>query len=289
MDTKAGVLYVVATPIGNLADLTQRARNTLIDVHLIAAEDTRETRRLLAHLGISTPLRAYHDHNEASAATALVDLLASGRDVALVSDAGTPLISDPGFRLVSAARERGIRVVPIPGPSAAICALSAAGLPSDRFLFLGFPPRSSPARRALLESVAGEPGTLVVYESGNRAQATLADIAEVLGEGRRVVIARELTKRFETFLHGSASELQEKLTSDPEQRKGELVILVEGSPSDADPDLGEARRVLAMLCEELPLARAVALAARLTGLRKNRIYRLGLEMGLGGEDGASDG
>lgn len=283
MGTRAGVLYVVATPIGNLGDLTERARKTLMDVDLIAAEDTRETRRLLTHLGISTPLRAYHDHNEASAAAALVDLLADGQDLALVSDAGTPLISDPGYRLVLAARSRGIAVVPIPGASAAICALSAAGLPSDRFLFLGFPPRSGPARRALFESLASEPGTLVFYESGKRAEAMLADLAAVFGDGRRAVLARELTKRFETFLAGSASELRGLLSGDPDQRKGEMVILVEGASADSDPDLREPGRVLALLCEDLPLARAAALAARITGASKNRLYRLGLELGLGGQ------
>ncbi len=276
-----GLLYVVATPIGNLGDITERARKTLTEVDLIAAEDTRETRRLLAYLGISTPLVAYHDHNEATASVRLIDALEGGRSLALVSDAGTPLISDPGYTLVSTARERGIRVVPIPGASAAVCALSAAGLPSDRFLFLGFPPRTGSQRRAWIESAAREPGSLVLYESGKRAADTLADLAGVLGDERRVVVARELTKRFETFLFGSARELSKRLREDDEQRLGELVILVEGAAGAQTGDLAEQTRVLRLLAEELPLRQAAALAARLTGAKKNALYRLGLELGLG--------
>lgn len=185
-----GLLYVVATPIGNLEDLTERARKVLSEVDLIAAEDTRNTRRLLAHLGISKRLIAYHDHNESGIAPRLITVLTQGQAVALVSDAGTPLVSDPGYCLVAAAWEAGIRVVPVPGPSAAVCSLSAAGLPSDRFLFLGFPPRGGAQRRAWIASVAGETGTLILYESGKRAVETLADLSSVLGEERRVVLAR---------------------------------------------------------------------------------------------------
>lgn len=279
MERQSGLLYVVATPIGNLGDMTDRARKVLTDVALIAAEDTRDTGRLLKLFAISTPLTAYHDHNEQAVTPRLVDHLLSGRDLALVSDAGTPLISDPGYRLVRAAREHGISVVPIPGPSAAICALSAAGLPSDRFLFLGFPPRGR-ARRAWLESGAAEPGTLVIYESPKRAVETLGDIESVLGE-RQVVVARELTKRFETFLTGTAAALAERIASDPEQRLGELVILVEGA-GETGADLAEQERVLRLLAAELPLKRAAALASEITGGKKNALYRLALELGLGG-------
>jgi 16S rRNA (cytidine1402-2'-O)-methyltransferase len=272
---------VVATPIGNLGDLTDRARKVLTDVDLIAAEDTRQTRRLLAHCGISTPLVSYHEHNEAGAAARLIDTLESGKDLALVSDAGTPLISDPGYDLVIAARARGIGVIPIPGANAAICALSAAGLPSDRFLFLGFPPRSGGERRTWIESVAREPGTLVLYESGRRAAETLADLATVLGETRRAVVARELTKRFETFLAGTARELAGRLETEDEQRLGEMVILVEGCRAPAEDDRDEQERVLRVLAAELPLRQAAGLAARLAGGRKNDLYRLGIELGLG--------
>lgn len=281
MEQRRGVLYVVATPIGNLGDLTERARNVLTEVDRIAAEDTRQTRRLLAHCGISTPLVAYHEHNERGAAERLVEVLESGRDLALVSDAGTPTISDPGYDLVCAARARGLDVVPIPGASAAICALSAAGLPSDRFLFLGFPPRTGSERRAWIESVAQEPGTLVLYESGRRAADTLADLAAVLGATRRTVVARELTKRFETFLFGSPAELAGRLATEDEQRLGELVILVEGCRAPADGDRAEQERVLRLLAAELPLRQAAGLAARIAGGRKNDLYRLGLELGLG--------
>jgi len=282
MQQEYGILYVVATPIGNLGDISERARQVLAEVDCIAAEDTRETKRLLAHLGISTPLLAYHEHNERAAAERLLETLAEGRSIALVSDAGTPLISDPGYPLVSAARARGIRVVPVPGPSALICALSASGLPSDRFLFLGFPPRTETQRRAWFDGVKDEPGTLILYESPKRAAATLADLEAVLGDGRRLVLARELTKRFETFLAGAPSALRERLRDDPEQQLGELVILVEGRREATGDDSAEALRVLAILAEALPLAQAAALTARITGARKNALYRLGLEQGLGG-------
>ena len=194
-----GILYVVATPIGNREDLSPRAQRVLSDVSLIACEDTRHSRHFLSSFGISPELVSYHEHNEDQIAARLLTRLLAGETVALISDAGTPLISDPGFVLVRAAREQGIRVEPIPGPCAAICALSAAGLPSDRFLFVGFPPRSRPQRLTWCQGFVKEPGTLICYESGRRVAATLDDLAEVLGAKRRAVIARELTKRFETF------------------------------------------------------------------------------------------
>jgi len=278
MSCNSGTLYVVATPIGNLDDMSERARQVLARVDLIAAEDTRHARRLLTHFGIRVPLCSYHDHNEAQVAERLLALLAQGREVALVSDAGTPLISDPGFVLVRAAWQRGFKVVPIPGSNAAICALSASGLPCDRFLFLGFPPRTSDRRRAWLAGLSTEPGTLIFYESGSRVAASLADMGLVLGSDRRAVLARELTKRFETFLTAPLRLLAERVCEDPEQQLGELVILVEGS-RNADGAAREAEedRVLAILSAELPLKQAAMLSARITGGKKNRIYRRALQ------------
>jgi len=276
--TTSGILYVVATPIGNLGDMSDRARQVLAQVDLIAAEDTRHTRRLLTHFGLRTRLWSYHDHNEAQVAERLLASLARGRDIALVSDAGTPLISDPGFPLVRAARRRGFDVVPIPGSNAAICALSASGLPCNRFLFLGFPPRAPARRRAWLTDLSAEPGTLVFYESGNRAAASLADMRAILGADRRAVLARELTKRFETFIEAPLGSLAERLHKDPEQRLGELVILVEGHrKTDGTTQETEAARILAILSAELPLKQAAALTARITGGKKNRLYQLALQ------------
>ena len=269
-----GLLYVVATPIGNLDDISRRACQVLSDVDLIACEDTRHSRVLLSHLGIDNRLVAYHDHNEAEAVPRLLRLLVEGQSIALISDAGTPLISDPGFRLVSAARARGLRVVPIPGPSALITALSVSGLPSDRFLFLGFPPRGGDERRRWLAELAREPGTLICYESGRRAVATLGDLAEALGAERRAVIARELTKRFETILDDDLAGLQQRVAADPDQQLGELVLLIEGDTRLEDErDADEQRRILALLADELPLKQAVALTARITGGNRNRLYK----------------
>lgn len=288
MEQRQGVLYVVATPIGNLGDLTDRARQVLSGVHLIAAEDTRQTLRLLSHFGISAKLIAYHDHNESNMVPRLLAELEAGRDLALVSNAGTPLVSDPGFNLVAAARERGLTVSPVPGASAVIAALCAAGLPSDRFLFLGFPPRTRSARRSWLAEVAAERGTLILYETGQRILETLLDLGQVLGEQRRVVIARELTKRFETWLSDTPSRLAQRLEQEPEQRLGEMVVLIEGRAETGDGDEAEQARVLRILAESLPLAQAVTLAARLTGGKKNALYRLALRLGLGDSSGGDD-
>jgi len=278
-----GLLYVVATPIGNLDDISRRACQVLSDVDLIACEDTRHSRVLLSHLGIDNRLVAYHDHNEAEATPRLLQLLADGRSIALISDAGTPLISDPGFRLVSAARVQGLRVVPIPGPCALIAALSVSGLPSDRFLFVGFPPRGADERRRWLAELAREPGTLICYESGRRAVATLGDLAEALGAGRRAVIARELTKRFETILDDDLAGLQQRVAADQDQQLGELVLLIEGDTRvDDERDADEQRRILALLADELPLKQAVALTARITGGNRNRLYKDALARRTGG-------
>jgi 16S rRNA (cytidine1402-2'-O)-methyltransferase len=273
---KAGVLYVVATPIGNLADITARACQVLADVDLIACEDTRHSRPLLRHLGIDKPLLAFHEHNEDEATPRLLAMLEAGKDIALISDAGTPLVSDPGFVLVRGARERGLPVVPIPGPSALIVALSAAGLPSDRFLFVGFPPRTDSARRAWIGALAGEPGTVIFYESGRRAAATLRDMADLLGP-RPAVVARELSKRFETFLTGDLPALADQLDADSEQQLGELVLLVEGDRRDrGQRGAAEQQRILDILTEALPLKQAVALTARITGGNRNTLYKQAL-------------
>ena len=273
-----GVLSVVATPIGNLGDLSPRARETLGQVDLIAAEDTRHTRRLLRHFGIATPLVAFHEHNEREMGAALLHRLMAGEDIALVSDAGTPLISDPGYRLVRAARQAGLRVSPAPGPSALIAALSVAGLPSDRFVFEAFPPRTARQRREWLGAMAAERRTWIFYESSHRIAATLADLCEVVGEARELVVARELTKVHETLLGGAAREVLRRLEEDADQRKGEFVVLVRGAPSSTtDAASGEALRVLNILLADLPLKQAVALAARITGEKKNKLYKLALE------------
>ena len=281
MHKEPGVLYVVATPIGNLADITRRACQVLTDVDLVACEDTRHSRPLLRHLGLDKPLLAFHEHNEDEATERLLAFLASGKSIALISDAGTPLISDPGFVLVRAARAQGLPVVPVPGPSAVICALSAAGLPSDRFLFVGFPPRTDSARQTWLRALTEEPGTLICYESGRRAVATLRDMAAVFGP-RPAVVGRELTKRFETFLSGDLPSLAGQVAADDEQQLGELVILVEGDRRDADQRSDEEQqRILGILADALPLKQAVELTVRITGGNRNQLYKRALKRTLG--------
>jgi 16S rRNA (cytidine1402-2'-O)-methyltransferase len=279
MTNRKGVLYVVATPIGNLRDISERAIATLKSVSRIAAEDTRHSDRLLSHYGIATPVVALHEHNERDITPRLLELLAAGADLALISDAGTPLISDPGFRLVRAARAAGFRLVPVPGPAACIAALSVAGLPADHFVFEGFLPARASARRRRLEELRRESRTLVFHESSHRIAECLADMVEILGGERPAVIARELTKVFETIESGALAALLAWLQADPNQRKGEFVILVQGSPPAGDSALDEAtRHVLAVLAAELPLKQAATLAAKITGLPKNELYALALEM-----------
>jgi 16S rRNA (cytidine1402-2'-O)-methyltransferase len=278
LSNDTGCLYVVATPIGNLGDITRRAVEVLSAVDLIAAEDTRHTRRLLQHLGIDKPLRSLHEHNERERVHALLERLRDGEQVALVSDAGTPLISDPGYPLVRACRAEGIRVVPVPGASALIAALSVAGLPTDRFRFEGFLPRRAPARRERLQALATAPETLVFYESAHRIEESLADLCAVFGEAREAVLARELSKRHETLLDGTLGELRARVCADPDQRRGEFVLVVAGAPAEAQGDEQALRTLLAVLLEELPLKQASAIAARLSGEKKNRVYRLALAM-----------
>jgi 16S rRNA (cytidine1402-2'-O)-methyltransferase len=278
-DNHAGILYVVATPIGNLLDISARALEVLKAVSLIAAEDTRHSRKLLTHYGIGTALQSVHEHNEREVTAGLLQKLSAGGNIALVSDAGTPLISDPGFYLVRAARQAGIRIVPVPGPSALVAALSVAGLPTDRFVFEGFLPAKQAARRQRLQGCATATATLVFYESSHRIADCLADMAACLGNDRAATIARELTKTFETVLTGTLGELLEQLQADRHQQKGEFVVMVQGAPP-RDPAAIDAAsvQVLAVLLSELSLKQAAALAAKITGLSKNVLYEQGLKL-----------
>jgi len=269
---RSGTLFVVATPIGNLGDLSPRALDTLKTVSAICAEDTRHTRQLLAHFGVERPLLALHEHNEDEIAERLVVRLLAGESLALVSDAGTPLVSDPGFRLVRAARAAGIKVSPLPGPSALIAALSVAGLPSDRFVFEGFLPAKAAARRERLSALAAETRTLVFYESAHRIEETLAAAAAAFGAQRLATIARELTKLFETVLDGTLEDLGARVAADANQRKGEFVLLVQGAGEDADAKIAEGRRLYAKLSEHLPPSTAAKLAAELSGAPRKALY-----------------
>ncbi|MCD5993332.1 16S rRNA (cytidine(1402)-2'-O)-methyltransferase [Pseudomonas sp. CDFA 602] len=274
-----GSLYVVATPIGNLDDMSVRALKVLREVALIAAEDTRHSSRLMQHFGISTPLAACHEHNERDEGSRFITRLLAGDSVALISDAGTPLISDPGYHLVRQARAAGVPVVPVPGACALIAALSAAGLPSDRFIFEGFLPAKAVGRRAKLGHVKEEPRTLIFYEAPHRILECLQDMELVFGAERPALLARELTKTFETLKGLPLGELRAFVESDSNQQRGECVVLVAGwtPPEDEDIVGAQARRVLDLLLEEMPLKRAAALAAEITGVRKNLLYQVALE------------
>lgn len=275
--SKPGVLYVVATPIGNLADMVPRAVETLQTVALIAAEDTRHSSRLLSHFDIKTPAVAYHDHSDEQRTEQLIKRLLDGDDLALISDAGTPLISDPGYRLVRQARQHGIQVVPIPGACALIAALSAAGLPSDRFAFEGFLPAKQGARVTQLQQLAKQTHTLIFYEAPHRILETLQDMEAVFGAEREVVIAREVSKTFETITSDKVTNLVQWVAADSNQQRGEIVVLVHGAPkTDADELDAEAQRTMQILLEELPLKQAASLGAKLTGLKKNFLYQWAL-------------
>ncbi|MEZ5530272.1 MAG: 16S rRNA (cytidine(1402)-2'-O)-methyltransferase [Porticoccaceae bacterium] len=274
-----GELYVVATPIGNLGDMVPRAVEVLHAADLIAAEDTRHSGRLLKYLGIEKPMVAYHDYSEQRQLGRIVSALEQGQKVALISDAGTPLISDPGYRLVREVRQLGVRVVPVPGPCAAITALCASGLPSDRFSFEGFLPAKSGARLKKLSELVSDSRTLIFYESPHRVVESLTDMATVFGDEREAVLARELTKAFETFLVGSLDELRRTVVEDANQQRGEIVLLVRGAPeSVSGEDQEEQLRMLKLLMAELPLKQAAALAAKITGGQKNALYQLALSL-----------
>ncbi|MBG6037732.1 16S rRNA (cytidine(1402)-2'-O)-methyltransferase [Proteus cibarius] len=267
-------LYIVPTPIGNLGDITQRALDVLSHVDLIAAEDTRHTGLLLQHFAINARLYALHDHNEQQKADQLISKLQQGLSIALVSDAGTPLINDPGYHLVNQCRKNGINVVPLPGACAAITALSAAGLPSDRFCYEGFLPAKTKSRQDCLRSLSEEPRTLIFYESTHRLLDSLADMVTVWGEDRYVVLARELTKTWETIQGMPVGELLKWVLEDENRRKGEMVLIVEGYEKPVDDDFSpEVLRTLAILQKELPLKKAAAVTAEIYGVKKNALYK----------------
>ena len=278
MTIAAGTLFVVATPIGNLQDLTPRALQVLREVSLIAAEDTRHSARLMQHFGINTPMTACHDHNERDKGQRLVERLLAGESLALISDAGTPLISDPGYHLVRQAREAGIRVSPVPGACALIAALSAAGMPSDRFAFEGFLPAKAHGRQQRLQALQGEQRTWLVYEAPHRLLECLQDMQKVLGGERRVLLARELTKTFETLHAAPLAELVAWVAGDSDQQRGECVLVVEGAQEpEADEVSAQTLHILDLLLAELPVKRAARLAAEITGARKNQLYQIALE------------
>lgn len=270
-----GKLYVVATPIGNLGDITVRAISVLKAVKCIAAEDTRESKKLLQHYGISTPLISVHAHNEAGQVERIINLLKSDQDIAYITDAGTPLISDPGALLVTVVRQAGLTVVPIPGPSAAIAALSVSGFQSPHFYFEGFLPNRSSHRQQRLASLKHYPATLIFYESPHRVLATMQDLLLVLGN-RYGVIARELTKKFETIISGNLTDLQAVLIANEKQRLGEFVLLVAGNTESQAVDMNEINEIVSLLLQHLPIKTAVAIASKVTKLPKNELYDLAL-------------
>ncbi|HEX2530582.1 MAG TPA: 16S rRNA (cytidine(1402)-2'-O)-methyltransferase [Burkholderiaceae bacterium] len=271
-------LYVVATPIGNMGDITLRALHALSLVDAVACEDTRDTAQLLARYGLSKPLIAAHQHNEREAAAKLIAHLRAGERIALVSDAGTPAVSDPGARIVDAVRDAGLRVMPLPGPSAAIGALSAGGLINDRFYFAGFLPAKAKQRDAALAELKNIPATLVFYEAPHRIIDTAGAMEKIFGETRRIVLARELTKLFEEIHRGPLSGAVAWLTADTHRQKGEFVILVEGASAAADAGDAETERVLSILLSECSVKQAATLAAQITGQKKSALYERALRM-----------
>jgi 16S rRNA (cytidine1402-2'-O)-methyltransferase len=277
-EKRRATLYVVATPIGNLGDISQRALETLRSVDVVAAEDTRVTGRLLARYDITRRLIPVHEHNERHAIRQVLDLLSSGLSVALTCDAGTPTLSDPGALLVAAAREAGYTVNPVPGPNAAAAALSASGLAAPHYLFYGFLPARAAARRRELAALASLPYTLVFYEAPHRVEECVTDLRAVLGGKRRIVLARELTKLFESVHACTLAEAEDWLAGDPARRKGEFVLIVEGAGETRAPEGDAVRRVLAALIHELPPKKAVAVAAKITGGSSKELYKLALQM-----------
>jgi 16S rRNA (cytidine1402-2'-O)-methyltransferase len=274
-----GSLYIVATPIGNMGDMTARALKTLTKVDVIAVEDTRRSGQLLHHFDISTPMVAVHEHNERQICASLLDRIEKGESIALISDAGTPLLSDPGYFLVNQAREKNIPVIPVPGVSAVITALSVAGLPTDRFIFEGFLPAKSAARRQRLEKVKEDSRTLIFYEAPHRIVEMLKDCQQVFGGQREVVLARELTKTFETIHGDTLDELIPWVESDENQRKGEFVVLVHGAEARDEAGIdAESERILLILLKDLPVKQAAGLAASITGLKKNALYQHALTL-----------
>lgn len=273
-----GKLFVVATPIGNLGDMVPRAIECLQSVDIIAAEDTRRTGQLCSHFDIRTTLRAYHDHNEEQLAAQLVEQIKNGKNIALVSDAGMPLVSDPGFRLVRAAREANVDVTVIPGPCALVTALAGAGLASDKFLFMGFPPSKEKARTDWFTAEAAQTATLICYESSHRIEASLQTLKAVFGVDRKICICRELTKTYETWIHGTIDQVIEQVDADPNQRKGEFVVVIEGASGKASVGDVDIARHMTLLMKELPIKKAAAITAELLNLRKKDCYDIGLSL-----------
>ena len=267
-------LYIVATPIGNLEDITLRALRVLAEADVVAAEDTRHSRRLLVQHGLDRPLLALYEHNEEQQAARLVERLRGGETVALISDAGTPLVSDPGYRLVRLAGAAGIPVVAVPGPSAVTAALSVSGLPTDRFTFEGFLPARAAARRKTLEALRDEPRTMVFFESSHRIADSLEDFAAVLGPAREAAVCRELTKQFETVLRGTFAELRAQVAADADQRRGEFVLVVAGAPADAERGLTEALALARELRDPVGASQAARIAARIHHVSRREVYRL---------------
>ncbi|MDQ2995121.1 MAG: 16S rRNA (cytidine(1402)-2'-O)-methyltransferase [Pseudomonadota bacterium] len=272
-----GILYLIATPIGNMRDMSFRAIDIMKTVDVIAAEDTRHSRKLLQHYQIDTKMISMHAHNEGQRVAQLMTRLQEGQSIAVISEAGTPLISDPGFPLVRAAREGGVQVVPIPGACAAIVALCASGLPADKFVFEGFLAAKSSARQKRLVELQTEPRTIVFYESPHRILAMLEDVMTVMGAGRRVVIGRELTKQYETLHEDTVEDLLAWMTEDPQQQRGEFVVMVAGAVVDTDALQQDSLRMLKLLLTELPLKQAVRLCAELSGAKKNELYQTALQ------------
>lgn len=272
-----GSLYIVATPIGNLDDITLRAVSILKSVDVIAAEDTRHSKKLLQHLGINTPMFALHEHNEMQKKSAIIERIQQGESIALISDAGTPLISDPGFLLVREARQAGITVTPIPGASSILAGLSCSGLPTDRFIFEGFIPSKKGDRKKRFESLSAEKRTLIFFEAPHRIESSLQDCTDVFGEDRQAVLCRELTKTWETFLTGNLANILSEVKADSNQSRGELVLVIAGQQKTSELD-GQSQQLLELLMESLPLKKAASITAQVSGLNKKVLYDAGLAL-----------
>lgn len=275
--TLSGSLYIVATPIGNLGDISERAIEVLKQSDLIAAEDTRHSKTLLERFGIKTKVKAYHEHNEEKFTSQLIQQIVDGESIALISDAGTPLINDPGYKLVAAAHDNGIKVIPIPGPSAVITALSASGLPTSKFIFEGYLPAKSEARKKVLQQLISESRTLIFYEAPHRIRDSVQDMRDIFGTERRATIARELTKQYEQIVRDSLSEVYEKIISEEIKIKGEFVIIIEGAQEISVSD-AEVLRINQILSEKLPPKDAAGLTSKITGKKKNEVYQMALEV-----------
>ena len=274
-----GELYLVATPIGDMTDITPRALGILNTVDVVAVEDKRRSSRLFSHFGIKTPMISYHDHSEEKQVKKIIDELLCGKSVALISDAGTPLISDPGYKLVNAAKDKSIKVSPVPGPCALIAAISASGLPSDRFIFEGFLPSKSIPRITKIQNISADSRTIIFYEAPHRILETLIDMIKVIGPSRKIVLARELTKTYETFISGTLESVLEIIEKDLNQQKGEIVIVLAGADSSEEKiETQDSKRILSVLLEELPLKQAVSLGSKITGIQKNIFYKLALDL-----------